>query len=85
MDTAVGLHLTSFLLSLKQTSPEASALLESLSWVQDGIGNPASGVGSWEVAVVLGLSDYWRLGPTGQELLLQYTEQALDAGRNEFA
>ena len=61
--------LVSFLLSLKRTLPNASALLEGLPWVQDGIGNPASGVVSWEVTFVFGLSDYWRLGPTGQELL----------------
>ena len=36
-------ELTSFLLSLKQIWPEASALLESLEWVQDGIGNSTSG------------------------------------------
>ena len=63
-------ELTSFLLSLKRTWPEASALFESLGWVRDGIGNPSSGLGLLEVDVVSNLRDYWILGPTGQELVL---------------
>ena len=63
-------ELTSFLLSLKQIWPEASALLESLEWVQDGIGNSTSGRDILEVDLVSTLRDFWGLGPTGQEVVL---------------
>ena len=78
-------YLVSFLLSLKQTWPEASALLEGLPWVQDGIGNPASGGVSWEAAVVSNLWDYWRLGPTGQELVFSILNKPWMQGEMSFA
>ena len=62
--------LVEFLLELKLNHPEASALFESMAWVQDHIGNSDYDLLLAEVGTATRLRELWRVGPLGQEMFL---------------
>ena len=62
--------LVEFLLELKLNHAEASALFESMGWVQDRIGNSDYELLQAEVRTASKLRDIWQVGPSGQELFL---------------
>ena len=62
--------LVELLLELKLNHPEASALFESMAWVQDHIGNSDYDLLLAEVGTATRLRELWRVGPLGQEMFL---------------